>query len=239
MKYAITYTHPSLQHQAQLCAERLQLPFVPIDSLQYPYLLVLTDTHWEIRSTEGKLNPIYVDFLSSAAQFRRQHGGGKGQLIAKAVGVKAAYKPSVLDVTAGLGARCICAGLFGVSRTHGGAPLPSLALLLEDGLQRLTREKNLALSLTTMDALSYLKSDPSPWEVIYLDPMFPIKTKTALAKKEMRLLRDIVGEDLDAATSSSEQTLQHAQKKSRRQTPPPSPPPLTHKNLIWFLQDKK
>ncbi|HSD97968.1 MAG TPA: class I SAM-dependent methyltransferase, partial [Sulfuricaulis sp.] len=36
-------------------------------------------------------------------------------------------------------------------------------------------------------------------EVIYLDPMFPPKRKkSAAVKKEMRLLRDLVGDDPDA-----------------------------------------
>src|SRR5690606_5506882 len=35
-------------------------------------------------------------------------------------------------------------------------------------------------------------------QVIYLDPMFPHRDKSALVKKEMRLLRPLVGDDLDA-----------------------------------------
>nr|GEX53122.1 hypothetical protein [Tanacetum cinerariifolium] len=34
--------------------------------------------------------------------------------------------------------------------------------------------------------------------VIYLDPMFPHREKTALVKKEMRLFRPLVGDDMDA-----------------------------------------
>jgi 16S rRNA (guanine1516-N2)-methyltransferase len=34
--------------------------------------------------------------------------------------------------------------------------------------------------------------------VIYLDPMFPHREKTALVKKEMRLFRPLVGDDPDA-----------------------------------------
>ena len=35
-------------------------------------------------------------------------------------------------------------------------------------------------------------------EIIYIDPMHPIRKKSALVKKEMRLLRDIVGDDPDS-----------------------------------------
>src|SRR3989344_1237146 len=46
---------------------------------------------------------VYVDFLTGALAHRRQYGGGKNQLIAKAVGIKPNVTLSVLDVTAGLG----------------------------------------------------------------------------------------------------------------------------------------
>jgi 16S rRNA (guanine1516-N2)-methyltransferase len=36
-------------------------------------------------------------------------------------------------------------------------------------------------------------------EVVYLDPMFPPKKKSALVKIEMRVLRQLVGDDEDAA----------------------------------------
>lgn len=35
-------------------------------------------------------------------------------------------------------------------------------------------------------------------QVVYLDPMFPHRDKSALVKKEMRLFRPLVGDDLDA-----------------------------------------
>jgi len=34
-------------------------------------------------------------------------------------------------------------------------------------------------------------------EVVYLDPMFPERSKTASVKKEMRLLQQLLGADLD------------------------------------------
>jgi len=38
---------------------------------------------------------------------------------------------------------------------------------------------------------------PQP-DVIYFDPMFPERTKSALVKKEMRILKEVVGDDTDA-----------------------------------------
>ena len=56
------------------------------------------------------------------------------------------------------------------------------------------------LHLIQSDAIFYLKNleiSARP-DIIYLDPMFPERSKTALVKKEMRIFQDIVGDDNDA-----------------------------------------
>ena len=45
--------------------------------------------------------------------------------------------------------------------------------------------------------LQNLKPDNYP-DVVYLDPMFPERTKSSLVKKEMRILRIVIGDDQDA-----------------------------------------
>ncbi len=47
--------------------------------------------------------PLSVDFVSGKAAHRRQFGGGRGQLVAKACGLTKGITPSVVDATAGLG----------------------------------------------------------------------------------------------------------------------------------------
>ena len=46
-------------------------------------------------------------------------------------------------------------------------------------------------------SLSEIGPDSIP-DVVYLDPMFPVRTKSALVKKEMRVFHDLVGDDDDA-----------------------------------------
>jgi 16S rRNA (guanine1516-N2)-methyltransferase len=50
------------------------------------------------------------------------------------------------------------------------------------------------------DGRAFMKtlSEAQRPEVVYLDPMYPTRNKTALVKKEMRVLKNIVGEDHDA-----------------------------------------
>ena len=81
---------------------------------------------------------------------------------------------------------------------------PAMAELLIDGFSRLAeqdwmRKLNLhpprLLNGNAIDLLVNLEFQP---DCIYLDPMFPPKRKkTALAKKSMMVLRDLLGDDLD------------------------------------------
>ena len=79
-----------------------------------------------------------------------------------------------------------------------------MAALIQDGLHRLEQKdwlQNRQLSvpnLLTGDAIKLLVQLQETPECIYLDPMFPPKRKkSALAKKAMTVLRDILGDDLD------------------------------------------
>jgi len=79
-----------------------------------------------------------------------------------------------------------------------------IATLLEDGLRRAEQDKKIGalikdkLSLTCGESRKELCKAPFEPEVIYLDPMFPHKEKSALVKKDMRILQDVVGQDDDA-----------------------------------------
>ncbi len=84
--------------------------------------LVMTTGHLELRKRdEPKLGGIFVDFVGGAMAHRRKFGGGRGEAVAKAVGIKGSYLPDVVDATAGLGARCVCAGVGGLPGADAGA----------------------------------------------------------------------------------------------------------------------
>src|SRR5690625_6206658 len=54
------------------------------------------------------------------------------------------------------------------------------------------------IALIAMDGLQYLNGLPEPPDVVYLDPMFPERHKSAEVKKEMRAFHQLVGRDDDA-----------------------------------------
>ena len=146
---------------------------------------------------------VRVDFVEGAVAHRRLFGGGTGQMIAKAVGVQPGVRPQVLDATAGLGRDAFVLASLGCSMTLIERQ-PLIAALLEDGLTRARQSADVApiaaqMRLLQGNAIELLSAwtDEAP-QVIYLDPMFPHREKTALVKKEMRLFRPLVGDDPDA-----------------------------------------
>lgn len=151
--------------------------------------------------------PVFVDFLSGSVNHRRQFGGGRGQIIAKAVGLQAHVCPNVLDATAGLGRDAFVLASLGC-KVHMLERSPVAFALLDNGLRRANmsaadvelREILSRLSLQKENAHCYLKnfSDQERPHVIYLDPMFPERKKSANVKKEMRVFHALVGKDTDA-----------------------------------------
>lgn len=169
-----------------------------------PLALVLTSAHLELRKRdEPKLGGIFVDFVSGAMAHRRKFGGGRGEAVAKAVGIKGGYLPDVVDATAGLGRDAFVLAALGC-RVRMLERHPVVAALLEDGLQRgyadseiggWLRERLTLLHVASQQALSDIT--PAP-DVVYLDPMYPHRQKSAMVKKEMRVFQSLVGADEDA-----------------------------------------
>ena len=114
--------------------------------------------------------------------------------------------PVVLDATPGLGQDAfVLAGLG--CRVHMVERSPILVALLRDGLRRAAAVPELRPIVTERitlregdSARAMVQGDiQPPADVVYLDPMYPKKTKSALAGKAMRRLRSVVGPDDDAA----------------------------------------
>jgi 16S rRNA (guanine1516-N2)-methyltransferase len=184
-----------------------QVNVVKIDQLQSAGLFMVVDGKRISLQQGGKKapGPVLVDFVSGASAHRRKYGGGKGQSIAKAVGVSSAYKPTVLDATAGLGRDGFVLATLGCDVTlierH-----PVVYLLLKSGLQCAQEELEIADIMQRMKLLQgnsiellrdWFELGYEQPDIVYLDPMFPHSNASAEAKKEMKLFRSLVGSDLD------------------------------------------
>ncbi|MFA5676847.1 MAG: class I SAM-dependent methyltransferase [Pseudomonas sp.] len=201
---AVSWLLPEWQPAAKELATRLQLPLYS-EHPSAELLLQLGDDGLSLQSTEdGAPGAVRVDFVEGALAHRRQYGGGAGQMVARAVGLRGALRPTVLDATAGLGRDAFVLAALGCEVTLIERQ-PVIAALLADGLARAQQaggevsEIAARMRLLHGDAIELMQlwSDPVP-QVIHLDPMFPHRQKSALVKKEMRLFRPLAGDDLDA-----------------------------------------
>lgn len=207
-----------LRAKAARCAEALDV--VPDRATDAAYQLWFSAEGVYLRAAAERHGRIFVDFCAGGAAHRRLYGGGTGQMIAKAVGVSAKILPEVLDATAGLGADAFVLACLGCRVTMMERS-PVVFALLEDGLARARcfaeqGDEALAGILARMqllpgDSIEYLQGQTqSVADVIYLDPMFPERRKSAAVKKEMQAFHAVVGADSD-----SERLLQAALTKAR------------------------
>lgn len=120
----------------------------------------------------------------------------KRGLLARAVGPRSRY---VVDATAGWGGDTLLLYEMGY-RVTAIERQPLLAALLRDGFRRLHGPGLTAPEVMEGEARDLLGQLQQVPDCIYLDPMFPPKRRaSALARRELRLLRELTGDDPDAS----------------------------------------
>lgn len=199
MKFAIAAVDGFEKEVTMLC-ELLSLPVVSVDDQDHDYLLLYGDSGLALQSVHENYKPLRIDFCQGLLA-QRKRCSAKQEDIVKAIGLLDSKKPMVLDVTAGLGRDAfILAG-------HGYSVVmlersPIMVVLLEDALQRLQQQSTkqpIDFRLLRCDARQYLQQQEYlESTVVYLDPMHPERAKSALVKKELRMVRDVVGDDPDS-----------------------------------------
>ncbi len=146
---------------------------------------------------------LICDFTSGAVRHRFLYGGGRGQPLPKAIGMKGGKTPTVVDATAGLGRDAFLLASLGATVTLIERE-PQLQQLLRDALaQALEAGGEVADVVSRMTLLCGDAKDLLPGlspDVVLVDPMHPERKKSALVKNEMRLIREIVGNNADADT---------------------------------------
>lgn len=168
-------------------AERLAVPFDP----DAEFVLEYRQGRLQLRDLrDGAPSPLFVDFASHEIDRRRT--AGRQLPVARAVGIKPDFTPSILDATIGLGRDAYTLHALGCAVT-GVERSPVIASLLEDGLQRAGADLPLLVG-DSREVMARLKPDERP-QVVYLDPMFPERRKSAGVKKEMQYMQAILGDD--------------------------------------------
>jgi len=236
--------------KASCLASILSLPFVLRKEEKFDLLLTVTEKQLELRLNQRNApGPVYVDFMEGPLGYVRRLNPF-GQLIKAICSNKST--PRVLDTTAGLAHDAFIlvhkgCNVLAVERS------PVLMELIKDGIERTKSNKNLhcmlnkRLELICPDACDVLK-DPSlsdSFDVVYIDPMFPPKKKTALVKKEMRIVRSLVGDDKDSSELldlAREVVAGHVVVKRMLHAPPLAPDPsrtLRGRTCRFDIYDKK
>ena len=221
---SISFNSDETKQAATDFANTHKLPCVPYEESSTRLNLNYTDNLVELRDAENNVG-IHIDFISGDLAHRQQYGGGRGQSIAKAIGLKQGIDPpSVLDATAGLAKdayvlACLGCPITLVERS------PIIAELIRDAIHRAKDDEHFQSILETgfnlieqssIDYLTLLARKSSAEnndldatetdtispdviypDVIYLDPMYPDRKKSASVKKNMQLLQMLLGKDED------------------------------------------
>lgn len=188
---SIGYEDESLKQQAEALAEQLSL----VVEKEAVSGLFLTADHLALKSPPFAL--MFADFQYDTWKRRKEEGRRQGLIKA----CKPQHGIKIIDATAGWGRDAAILASFGAEvimlERH-----PLMAALLRDALGRQSEldKQQLKLSLFEGHACSFL-ANLAPEEfpdVIYIDPMHPERSKSALVKKEMQVLQQLMGADAEA-----------------------------------------
>ncbi|TDJ07442.1 MAG: hypothetical protein E2O68_03535 [Deltaproteobacteria bacterium] len=146
---------------------------------------------------EEKLNPLSLDFIGPFKYHQKQNYSFKKEPLAKALGQNSHL---VWDITCGTGSDATLMLFFGL-QVVAFERNKIMWALLRDALDRAMQDPEIGHHFR--DRFTLIKGDPrvnSPAErpsAVYYDPMYPEGKRKALPKKEMRVIREVVGDDLD------------------------------------------
>ncbi len=135
-------------------------------------------------------NSITVDFAKNAKRYK--DANLRGELLVRAAKIKGQDDIKVLDATAGLGEDSFLLAAAGF-RVEMFESDKVIAALLKDGLDRALKDEALReiagrLKVYEEDSIAAMRSGKFDPDVVYLDPMFPERKKSALVKKKFQLL---------------------------------------------------
>lgn len=199
--------------KARALADALQTEYVADETELRRGVLRLLYTSEGLVLTDGELR-LRGDFTSMMSRLKMNNL--QGELLVKAAKLKGLEGiPTVVDATAGMGedAFLLAAAGFRVILFERD---PVIAALLEDALIRASNDPVLSPIAERMvlrkenssEAMGNMQESP---DVIYLDPMFPERRKSASVKKKFQLLQQ-----LERPCSDEEELLSGALNASPR-----------------------
>lgn len=179
--------HTGLAADAALLSEWLSQQTCDVRLVESTYLC-LTENGPVLHTDQGSLS---IDWLGGGVARRSQHVGG--ERLIKALGRRGARDVRVLDATAGLGRDGFLLARAGCQVTllerH-----PVLFVMLRAALDAALADPDAAsaagrIQLVFGDSIHWMQTTSGQPAVVYLDPMFPLRSKSAAVKKEAKVLQ--------------------------------------------------
>ena len=159
---------------------------------------LVVDTHevWLQALEKPRPGRVTVDFSSPDMLFRRK--SGHNEPLGRAVGVKADVKPRIFDATAGLGRDAFVLADLGCDVELSEAS-PVLHFLLSEAKQAALLSASDKV-ISAVERMTICSGDSvnralAGFDVIYLDPMFPDRSKSAAVKKDLATVQALLANE--------------------------------------------
>lgn len=145
--------------------------------------------------TDFQNRKLQIDFVHDKINYDKKKGSLKTELISKAMG-GGRYGFKVLDLSAGLGIDALFLSQLGY-QVNAVERNPVIYLALHSAYQQMPNNSQKNIHFNYGKAQDFLLEENKNFDVIYFDPMFPEKKKSALSRQEMMFFRHLVGPDND------------------------------------------
>ena len=201
----------AVKEKAERLSLQLKLPLIRANSpaTENYEIAIFVSAHGLALRMLGHNAPgsVTVDFDSPALNYRIKDAV-RGQAIAKAVGFQPGINLTVVDATAGFGKDSFLLAYLGCKVTLVERNVIVHALLL-DGIERASQSEDARIkkAVSQMDLIynDFRNFADSAYgvDIVYLDPMFPKRRKSARVKKDMYLLQKLLSNELTVTDENS------------------------------------
>ena len=158
------------------------------------------ETDLKLERIDGRLSLVKQDtvFYGDFTKLKKRltHANLTHEMPVKACRIKNKQMPvSVLDATAGMGEDALLLAAFGFNVTLYERD-ETIYKLLCDTLERAREDEDLSKVVSRMtlyyeDSIKAMRELKEKPDVVYLDPMFPLRTKSGLVKKKFQLIHEL------------------------------------------------
>ena len=192
---AVVCDQSACSDTAEFLAERLHAPLRTPGSSDVGEMPFVLRVGVEGISLAGQGMEIRPDLSKMIPRLRKDRLSR--ELLVRAARIRGCDHPRAVDATAGLGEDSLLLAAAGFS-VRMFERNPVVEVLLEDALARAADLPELAeamsrMSLEEADAIEALGAMRDEVELVYLDPMFPSRTKSSAVKKKFQLMHMLEG----------------------------------------------